>query len=350
MRAEDLRTGPSPGHPLDSSPDNPMDDLLAALRAGAEPTRLRIVALLAKGELTVSELARTLDQSQPRISRHLKLLTEAGLLIRHREGSWVFHRLAEDGPGAEVARHLNALLPQASGSGAGDGADRVLARDLERLAEAKRARADAAAGYFRDNAERWDKLRSLHVDDAEVEKVIGRMLPETGIGNLLDLGTGTGRMLEFLCLRVERGTGIDLSREMLSVARANLDQAGCGNCHVRQGNLYQLPFAPAAFDAITIHQVLHYLDEPAAAIAEAARVLAPGGRLVVVDFLPHQLESLRDEHNHRRLGFAEAEIEGWFAHAGLTAAQSERLTGDPLTVAVWLAKKQETAPNLEPSP
>ncbi len=337
MQAEDLRVDHSPGH----SPDNAMDDLLAALRAAAEPTRLRIVALLAKGELTVSELVRTLGQSQPRISRHLKLLTEAGLLTRHREGSWVFHRLADDGPGAEVARHLNALLPQGDGSGAGDSSDRVLARDLDRLAEVKRAREEAAAGYFRDNAERWDKLRSLHVDDAEVEKVIGRMLPETGIGNLLDLGTGTGRILEFLCPRAERGTGIDLSREMLSVARANLERAGGGNCHVRQADLYQLPFPAAAFDAITIHQVLHYLDEPAAAIAEAARVLAPGGRLVVVDFLPHQLENLRDEHNHRRLGFAGAEIEGWFAKAGLTAVESERLTGDPLTVAVWLAQKQE---------
>jgi ArsR family transcriptional regulator len=327
-----------------------MDDLLAALRAGAEPTRLRIVALLAKGELTVSELVRTLGQSQPRISRHLKLLTEAGLLTRHREGSWVFHRLADDGPGAEVARHLNALLPQGGDPGADGSPDRVLARDLDRLAEVKRAREEAAAGYFRDNAERWDKLRSLHVDDAEVEKVIGRMLPRTGIGNLLDLGTGTGRILEFLFPRAERGTGIDLSREMLSVARANLERAGCENCHVRQGDLYQLPFPAASFDAITIHQVLHYLDEPAAAIAEAARVLTPGGRLVVIDFLPHQLENLRDEHNHRRLGFAEAEIEGWFDKTDLTAVESERLTGDPLTVAVWLAEKQETAPNPKPSP
>ena len=346
MQAEEHGNARSPN----SSPGSSMDDLLAALRAAAEPTRLRIVALLAKGELTVSELVRTLGQSQPRISRHLKLLTEAGLLSRHREGSWVFHRLADDGPGAEVARHLNALLPQGGGPGAEESADRVLARDLERLAEVKRARADAAAGYFRDNAERWDKLRSLHVDDAEVEKTIGHLLPQTGIKNLLDLGTGTGRILEFLCPRVERGTGIDLSGEMLAVARANLERAGCENCRVQQGDLYQLPFPAAAFDAITIHQVLHYLDEPAAAIAEAARVLAPGGRLVVVDFLPHRLENLRDEHNHRRLGFAAAEIKGWFARAGLTTVDSERLTGDPLTVAVWLAEKQKTAPNLEPSP
>ncbi len=271
MQAEDLRADHSPGHP----PDNAMDDLLAALRAAAEPTRLRIVALLAKGELTVSELVRTLGQSQPRISRHLKLLTEAGLLSRHREGSWVFHRLAEDGPGAEVARHLIALLVNEE------------TRDPNRLAAVKRARAEAAAAYFDANAERWDKLRSLHVDDAEVEKVIGRMLPETGIGTLLDIGTGTGRILEVLSPHIEQGIGIDQSREMLSVARANLERAGCGNCRVQQADLYRLPFADDSFDATVIHQVLHFLDEPGAAIAEAARVLDRGGRLLVIDFLHH---------------------------------------------------------------
>ena len=322
--------------------DNPMDDLLAALRAVAEPTRLRIVALSARGELTVSELVRILGQSQPRISRHLKLLTEAGLLTRHREGSWVFHRLAEDGPGAEVARHLNALLPDA-GDGDGErnaGHDRILAQDLERLADVKSARATAAAAYFRKNAKTWDKLRSLHVDDAEVEKAILGLLADDGIENLLDLGTGTGRILELLAPRTGRGLGIDLSREMLTVARANLEQAGHRNCQVRQGDIYQLPFPPDSFDVITIHQVLHYLDEPAHAIAEAGRVLHPGGLLLVADFAPHELESLRDEHNHRRLGFTDSEIEAWFGRAGLKAKETVRLAGDPLTVVLWLAEKQ----------
>ena len=192
-----------------------MDVLLAALRAGAEPTRLCLLALLTRGELTVSELVHILGQSQPRISRHLKLLTEAGLLTRHREGSWVFHRLAESGPGAEVAQHLNALLPDEGVQ------DHVMSRDRERLAAVKRQRAEAAAAYFRDNAESWDKLRSLHVDDAEVEKAISRLLPGDGIENLLDVGTGTGRMLELLAPRARRLQGIDLSREMLAVARAN---------------------------------------------------------------------------------------------------------------------------------
>jgi len=308
-----------------------MDRLLAALRAAAEPTRLRIVALVAEGELTVSELARILGQSQPRISRHLKLLVEAGVLDRLREGSWVFHRLAEDGAGAALIRSLSGLLP-------GDG-DPVLARDRHRLAEVKGARAEAAADYFRRNAASWDRLRSLHVDDGEVERAIGRLLPIRGIDNLLDIGTGTGRMLELLGPRAARGLGIDLSREMLAIARAHLDRAGLAHCRVRQADLYRLPFADGAFDVATIHQVLHFLDRPAAAVAEAGRVLEPGGRLLIADFAPHREEGLRDEHAHRRLGFADAEIEAWLARAGLRPMDSVRLAGDPLTVVVWTAAK-----------
>lgn len=319
--------------------DNPMDDLLAALRAVAEPTRLRLVALCAQGELTVSELVRILGQSQPRISRHLKLLTGAGLLTRHREGSWAFYRLADNGPGAEVARHLNALLPDHGNQ------DQILAQDIERLKQVKRDRAEAAAAYFRDNAQTWDKLRSLHIDDREVEKAILGLLAGGGIDTLLDLGTGTGRMLELLAPRTGRGLGIDLSREMLAVARANLERSGVDNCRVQQGDLYQLPFAAGAFDVIIIHQVLHFLDDPGPAVAEAARVLAPGGRLLIADFAPHGLESLRQEHNHRRLGFADKEIDAWLGRAGLTQKETVRLAGDPLTVVLWLAEKPETEPS-----
>jgi ArsR family transcriptional regulator len=338
MQAEQLRRQRPAGH----SPDGSMDDLLAALRAAAEPTLLRILALASHGELTVSELVRTLGQSQPRISRNLKLLTEAGLLTRHREGSWAFHRLADDGPGADVARHLHALLPQV------DNHDGILAQDRERLTDVKSARAEAAEAYFRDNAERWDQLRSLHVDDAKVEKAIGQLLPETGIDNLLDLGTGTGRMLEVFSSRARRGTGIDRSHEMLTVARDKLETAGCANCQVRQGDIYQLPFSSGDFDAITIHQVLHFLDEPDRAVAEAARVLSPGGSLLVADFAPHKLESLRHDHEHRRLGFDGNEIEAYFSRNHLTIKDTISLAGDPLTVVLWLAQKPRT--DAEPAP
>ncbi len=334
MSLTESNTPDARARPASGAADPRLDGLLAGLRAAAEPTRLRIVALVAEGELTVSELVHILGQSQPRISRHLKLLAEAGLLVRLREGSWVFHRLADDGPGALLVRHLTPLLP-------GDG-DPVLARDRRRLAEVKRARAEAAADYFRRNAESWDRLRSLHVDDGEVERAVGRLLPKRGIRTLLDIGTGTGRMLELLGRRADRSLGIDLSREMLAIARAHLDRAGLANCRVRQADLYQLPLDDASVDVATIHQVLHFLDRPAAAVAEAGRVLAPGGKLLIVDFAPHDLESLRDEHAHRRLGFADAEIAAWLERAGLTPADTVHLKGKPLTVVVWTAEKPAT--------
>jgi ArsR family transcriptional regulator len=306
-----------------------MNDLLAGLRAAAEPTRLRLLLLCARGELTVSELTQVLGQSQPRVSRHLKLLCEAGLLDRFREGSWVFYRLSDAAAGGRLGRLLVELVP---------GTDPAVALDLERLAGIERARTAAAAAYFRDNAARWDRIRSLHVDEEEVERTLAGLLPAKGIRDLLDIGTGTGRMLELFAPRVERAVGIDASREMLAVARVNLQRAGLTNASVRHGDMYQLPLSGASFDAVLIHQVLHYAERPAAAIAEAARVLRPGGGLIIVDFAPHALEFLRDEHAHRRLGFADEDIAAWFRDAGLEPGQPHRLAGDPLTVVIWTAK------------
>jgi ArsR family transcriptional regulator len=307
-----------------------MDALLTGLRAAAEPTRLRLLALCAHAELTVSELTQILGQSQPRVSRHLKLLCEAELLDRFREGIWVFYRLAQRGAGAELTRVIIDQIPPE---------DATLARDLARLEDVRRARAESAAAYFRANAPRWDRIRTLHVDDAEVERALLDMLPAKGIGDLLDIGTGTGRMLELFADRAERAVGVDMSREMLAVARANLDKAGRRNCLVRQGDMYQLPLPGQSFDAVIIHQVLHYADEPAEAIEEAARVLKPGGRLLVVDFAPHDLENLRSEHAHRRLGFREDEVAGWARTAGLETDPVAHLPGKPLTVSIWRATR-----------
>ncbi len=312
-----------------------MQPLLTALRAVAEPTRLRLLALSALGELTVGEMVQILGQSQPRVSRHLKLLAEAGLLDRFREGSRIYHRLVHDGPGAEVARHLIAMLPED---------DQDLALDRERLAGVKAERARAAAAYFRRNAARWNELRSLYVDEREVERVLAGFLPAQGIRDLLDVGTGTGRMLELFGPRVTHAQGIDLSREMLAVARANLERAGLKNCVVRQADMFQLPFRGASFDAVTIHQVLHFVDNPGPVIAEAARVLRPGGQMLVADFALHDLESLRSEHEQRRLGFGDSEVAGWFAAAQLDSREVVHLPGDPLTVTVWLAAKPEGTP------
>ena len=317
-----------------------MEGLLGALRAVAEPTRLRLMVLCARGELTVSELAQILGQSQPRVSRHLKLLCDAGLLDRFREGSWVFYRQSADGPAGALSAHLVAACGES---------DETIALDLQRLAAIKRQRAELAAAYFRDNAAHWHRIRSLHVDEREVEAALTEIVGALAPRDLIDIGTGTGRMLEILAPLAGHALGIDQSREMLAVARVNLERAGLANAPVRRGDMYQLAMPDASFDAAIIHQVLHYADRPAAALAEAARVLRPGGTLVVVDFAPHALEYLRDEHAHRRLGFADGDVAAWSRAAGLDPAMPRRLPGDPLTVVIWTARRPAEAAAPDPS-
>jgi ArsR family transcriptional regulator len=308
--------------------------VLAGLRAAAESTRLRLLLLCGQGELSVSELVAILGQSQPRVSRHLKLLCDAGLLDRFRDGAFVFYRPARRGSGAELARLLLGTIPED---------DPIAALDRERLAGLKRARADRASAYFRANAERWGRIRSLYVAEREVEAALTALLPAEGIADFLDVGTGTGRMLELFGPRVEHAVGVDLSREMLAVARANLERAGLGNCSLRQGDMYQLPLASESFDAAVFHQVLHYAEDPARAIREAGRVLRPGGRLVIVDFAPHEVESLRTEHAHRRLGFADEEIVQWLEESGFDPGTIAHLPGEPLTVTLWSARRRLSA-------
>ena len=307
-----------------------MESLLSGLRAAGEPTRLRLLALCAHAELAVSELTQILGQSQPRVSRHLKLLCDAGVLDRFREGTWAFYRLSEHGEGAHLARTLVDLIP---------GDDPVLARDLERLEAIKEARVAAAAEYFRVNAARWKEIRSLYVPEADVEEALLDVLSGDVIHDLLDIGTGTGRILEIIAPHVERAVGVDLSHDMLAFARANLERAEFKHCQVRHGDMYALALPNASVDAVTIHQVLHFADDPAAVIAEAARVLRPDGRLVIVDFAPHELEFLRTEHAHRRLGFRDDEVAGWCRAASLEAAEPRSLKGEPLTVNVWSARR-----------
>ncbi|MDA8232437.1 MAG: metalloregulator ArsR/SmtB family transcription factor [Magnetospirillum sp.] len=316
-----------------------METVLSSLRAAAEPTRLRLLALLAQGDLTVSELTQILGQSQPRVSRHLKLMCDAALLDRFPEGAWAFYRVAAKGPGAATARALLALLP------AGDA---MLALDRQRLEAVRQARAEKAAIYFRDNASRWSHIRSLHVDEREVEAALLASVAGHPLRDLVDLGTGTGRILEVLGPLADNAVGIDLSREMLAVARANLERAGLRHCMVRLGDITQLPLAAASADVVTIHQVLHYVADPAAAVSESARVLRPGGLLLVVDFAPHQLEILRDQHAHRRLGFSDSEVSGWLAAAGLESDGVIRLPGKSLTVVLWRARKPATAETASP--
>ena len=304
----------------------------ATLKAAGEPTRLRILALLAEAELTVSDLTEILRQSQPRLSRHLRLLTEAGLVDRFREGSWAFFRIGERGGAAELARALIGRL---------NVDDAIVLRDRERLTAVRASRGAAAQNYFRRHAAQWDRIRRLHVADTAVEAAIRAALADKPIRSLLDLGTGTGRMLELFGADIERGLGLDLSLDMLALARARLDRAGLRHCSVRHGDIYDLALPRDSFDAVIIHQVLHFLDDSARAIAEAARVLRPSGRLLVVDFAPHDLEFLREEHAHRRLGFAAETVTQWLEAAGLDVLRQETLPPGPqgkIAVSLWLAR------------
>lgn len=309
-----------------------MNSLVAQLKALAEPTRLRIVALLSRGELTVSELVQILGQSQPRVSRHLKLLTDAGLAERLPEGAYVFYRLTETGGGRRLAEVASDLVPED---------DPVLNRDSARLGSIKQARAEAAQAYFERVAEDWDRIRDLHLSDQEVEEAMRRLVGEGPFGLMIDVGVGTGRMLELFADRVEKGIGVDINHSMLNVARLNLERAGLAQCSVRHADVGALPFDNGCADLVTVHQVLHYLDDPALAVAECGRVLKPGGNLMIVDFAPHQLETLREDHYHRRLGFSDEEMADWIDRAGLklenqTALHPEEATGQ-LTMKIWVA-------------
>jgi ArsR family transcriptional regulator len=314
--------------------DVSLDTMVDTLKAAAESSRLRILALLSHGDLTVSDLTEILNQSQPRVSRHLKLLLEAGLIGRYQEGSWAFFRLSDSDAAREFVVGLIAGIRSI---------DPQVERDLERLSAVKRKRQERAAEYFSENAASWDEIRSLHVPDRAVESALLALVGKRPFQSMLDLGTGTGRLLEIFAPLYRRGVGIDMSREMLTVARANLDKAGVTNAQVRQGDIFAPPVERDAFDLVTIHQVLHYLDDPARAIREAARLLRPSGRLVIVDFAAHTLEFLRDDHAHQRLGFSDRQIGEWLNEAGLDleASQDFEPRGNSeakLTVKLWLGR------------
>ena len=309
----------------------PISELFQAL---ADPSRVRILALLRTMELSVGELAQVLCQSQPRVSRHVKILGDAGLLDRHKEGSWVFLALTGEARTQSVFDLIDQWLDPASRE--------VLAADAVRLAAVRADRTEAANRYFSNHAEVWDSIRSLHVAESMVETAIQRALGDQPVGRLLDIGTGTGRMIELLGPEAAQATGVDKSSEMLRLARVKLEAAGIQSS-LRQADMYALPLPDGSVDSVVIHQVLHYAQNPSAALAEAARVLRPGGRLLVVDFAAHEREDLRTRDSHLRLGFTDDAIAGWFRIAGLELDKTEHLPGGELTVALWRAVKSELA-------
>ena len=308
------------------------DQTVEALRAAGEPTRLRVLSLLAGEELSVMELSRILDQSQPRVSRHLKLMTESGLIERFPDGAWVFYRLPTEGPRRKLADAVLDLLAEGGQP----------ERDFQRL-EAIRAQREAdAANYFERIAPRWDEIRSLYAPETSVEAAVERAAGPGPFERMVDLGTGSGRMLTLLGRKARMSIGLDLSQQMLNIARSNCTRAGLEKVELRHGDIFSTRLPSQSADLVVVHQVLHYLSDPAAAVAEAGRLVGQGGRLLIVDFAPHDLEFLRSEHQHRRLGFADEEMVRWLAEAGLECAQPIALEPDKegLTVKIWTGERR----------
>ncbi len=309
-----------------------MTELLDIFRALADPTRLRIVALLREMELAIGELAAVLDQSQPRVSRHVRILVDAGIVERRREGSWAFLRVTQGGPVGDIVARADewSYAPREA---------LVIAHDARRLAAVRAERAAAAERYFAEHAAEWDAIRSRHVAESEVEAAMLAMVAGRRLGHLLDIGTGTGRMAEIFAPTARHITALDRSPEMLRIARAKLaDQAV--PVDLVQGDFLNLPMADASIDSIVIHQALHFAHEPDRVIAESSRVLRGGGHLLIVDFAPHEDEALRALAAHARLGFSDAQIRGWFASAGLLLETARTLDGGELAVKLWLGRRR----------
>ncbi|HTO28137.1 MAG TPA: metalloregulator ArsR/SmtB family transcription factor [Devosia sp.] len=307
-----------------------LDELVGVLKAAGEGTRLRLLALLADGDHSVKDLTEILKQSQPRVSRHLKLLADAGLIERNAEGAWAYYGLAQEGDGAALAHWLIARV---------DNSDPERRRDIERQEAVRASQQARATEYFAKVAGSWDLLKTLHVPEEAVEAAVVAALAGRRVETLIDLGTGTGRMLEVLADAYKRGIGIDASREMLAVARSRLATAGITHAQVRLGDIGDVDLAAGPADVIVIHQVLHYFDDPGRMLAQARRLLKPGGEMIIVDFAPHDLEFLRSEHAHRRLGLSQSQMSGWAATAGLRVEAVREFPSQTnergLTVCLW---------------
>jgi SAM-dependent methyltransferase len=305
-----------------------MDSLLVIFRALADPSRVRILLLVRRMELSVGEIAVVLGQSQPRVSRHLRILADAGLIRRAKEGAWVFVRLGEAAVSAPVLAAIDALEPAAG------------AADQAKLTEVRAERAAAADAWFAAHAADWDRERALYIAESDVEAAIGTVLGAGDLGALLDVGTGTGRMIELLGPRAQAALGIDRSPEMLRLARGRIEACGLSHAEVRHGDMYALPRPDGSVDTVVLHQVLHFADDPAAVIAEAARVLAPGGQLLIIDFMPHNREELRERQRHVRLGFAGRQVLDWMNAAGLDADIAAQLPApEALGVTLWRGRR-----------
>ncbi len=316
-----------------------IEDIFKAL---GDPTRLRIARLLGTMELAVGELAQVLGQSQPRVSRHVGIMCDAGLAERRREGSWVFLRQADADeaatPTIEATQRLLAIAEAAEPAFAA-----LCEADRRKLAAIRNAREAAAEHYFARHASEWDDLRALHSPDAEVERRLAEALGDAPLGAVLDIGTGTGRMAELFAGAAERVVALDKNLEMLRVARAKLQHLPTARIELVQGDFAELPLPDASFDTVLLHQVLHFAPDPAPALAEAARVLRGGGRIAIVDFAAHDHEELRTRHQHARLGFTDRQMTDLLRVAGFAVTTPLALEGSELVVKIWIGKRRAAA-------
>jgi ArsR family transcriptional regulator len=303
-----------------------VNDIFAAL---ADPTRVKILLLVRDLQLSMGELADLLDQSQPRVSRHVRILAEAGLVRRHKEGAWVFVGLGDNAPTADIYALIEKLLP----------AREPIAAERARLAQVRAERQKAIDDWFTTHAGEWDLLRRLGGQDSAVEAAIVAAARVPAVGRLLDIGTGTGRVLELLAADADSAVGVDRSPEMLRLARGKLAGDGQQRAEVRQADMRALPFEDSSFDTVTLHHVLHYADDPATVIAEAARTVAPGGKLLVADYAAHGHEEFRTRYQHARLGFAGDDVVAWLCAAGLAPRLVSRHPGAELSVELWEGRR-----------
>jgi len=312
---------------------------LDLFRALADPTRLRIVHLLREMELAVGEIALVVGQSQPRVSRHVRILAEAGLAERRKEGSWVFLSLPAGPATMALAACLDAIAPT--------DAERLwIEADQARLAAVRAERARAAEDYFAVHAGEWDALRSLYVPEAQVEAAMAALLGPGDLGELLDIGTGTGRIATLFAPQAASVVAIDRSAEMLRLARGKLPHGIVDKVRFFAGDFNALPLSADVADTAVLHQVLHYAQAPERVIVEIARVLRDGGRVLIIDFAPHDREELRMRDAHTRLGFSDQQMTAWFAGAGIAMERIETLAGGELTVKLWLgARRRESVPS-----
>ncbi len=314
-----------------------MERLLTSLRAAAEPTRLRLLALAGRGAFCVSEFTEILGQSQPRLSRHLKLLCDCGLLDRVREGANVWFTLPHGETGA-LARDLVARLPDD---------DPMLEADRRQAGRVLAERARVASESFRRQGADWDEMRALDLPAAAVEAAVLSLVPERDAGRLLDIGTGTGRVLELLAPRISQGVGVDASKAMLALARSRLARPGLSHCSVRLADMYRLPFPDATFDLAVMQMVLHYAEDPPGVLAELGRVLRPDGRLILIDLAQHDRDDLLTKLAHRWPGFTDDVMRGLLADAGLLQGEPVAIEG-PLAIRLWPATRVADAPVAQP--